>query len=336
MQTAFPQAMPGMMGGKASDKIYDGKISGVVTDASTSKPVEFANVVLYNSGKEKPLDGTLTDEKGSFKLKNIKNGKYKIIISFLGYKDYIADSIEISDKKLSADLGMIRFTVGAQTLKEVNVEAEQSLIETKIDRIVYNAEKDLTSKGGNAADVMRRVPMVSVDLDGNVMLQGTANIKVLINNKPSSIMASSIADALKMIPADEVEKVEVITSPSAKYDAEGTGGIINIITKKKNIQGISGSVNASVGTRSSNLFSNVNYRKDRFGTGINLGGFGYYGQGEQSTTRTTDYSLLTQSGDNRNYGAGPFIQWNGDYDINSKLKYDACEVQYPHRYRPSR
>src|SRR5258706_6172223 len=157
---------------------------------------------------------------------------------------------------------------------EANVQGENPLIETKIDKLVYNADKDLTPKGGNATDVLRKVPMVTVDLDGNVMLQGTNNVKILINNKPSSIMASSVGDAMKMIPADEIEKVEVITSPSAKYDAEGTGGIINIITKKKNIEGLSGAVNAGAGTRSSNLFGNLNYRTGRYGTGLNVGGFG--------------------------------------------------------------
>lgn len=314
---ALTHAQFGGFGG-SDNKIYDGKISGQLVDADSQQPVEIANVALYKAGSEKPIDGTVTDEKGNFKLKNIKPGYYKLSVSFLGYTTKDFDSLQITDKKPSVELGKISFEANTQVLKEAVVEGEKSLVETKIDKIIYNAEKDISVKGGNATDVLRKVPMVSVDLDGNVMLQGTQNIKVLINNKPSSIMASSIADALKMIPADEVEKVEVITSPSAKYDAEGTGGIINIITKRKNIQGLSGSIYAGAGTRSSNLFSGLNYRKDRFGTGLNIGGFGYRGKGSLSAVRTTDYSVLTQEGDNKNFGYGPYIQWTTDYDLNSK------------------
>lgn len=117
----------------------------------------------------------------------------------------------------------------SKLLKEATIVEEAPLIENQIDKLVYNASKDLTVKGGNAADVLRNVPMVTVDLDGNVELRGTQNIRVLINNKPSNIMAASVADALKMIPADEVDKVEVITSPSAKYDAEYLPAALSIL-----------------------------------------------------------------------------------------------------------
>ncbi len=312
----FPGGMG--LGGSSTPKIYDGKISGTVAEKNSGNPIEFANIALYESGKEKPLDGTVTDDKGNFKLKNIKNGFYKLTVTFIGFETKTFDSLEISDKKSSVDLGKIDIEAG-KTLNEVNVEEEKPLIETKIDKLVYNADKDITSKGGNATDVLRKVPMVTVDLDGNVMLQGTNNVKILINDKPSSIMAGTVGDAMKMIPADEIEKVEVITSPSAKYDAEGTGGIINIITKKKNIQGLSGMINFGVGTRSSNLFSNFSYRQGRFGTGLNLGGFGYTGTGNLSSTRTQNDTLVfSQSGKNKNIGAGPFVQWTTDLDLNSK------------------
>jgi len=311
------QSLPGF-GGGGNDKIYDGKIYGVIFDSLTRKPVELANIAIYNTGSDKPLDGTVTNDKGDFKFKNLKNGKYKVVASFLGFETRTIDSIEISDNKLTAAIGKIFIRPNARLLKEAVIETEAPLIETKIDKIVYNADKDMTSKGGNATDVLRKVPMVTVDLDGNPSMQGSTDVKVLINNKPSSIMASSISDALKMIPAYEIEKVEVITSPSAKYDAEGTGGIINIITKKKNIEGLSGAVNAGAGTRSSNLFGNLNYRSGRWGNGLNVGGFGWMGHGDISTTRTTDFSTLMQSGPNKSYGLGPFVQWTSDYDISSK------------------
>ena len=312
----FPGGLGG--GGSAPPKIYDGKISGFVSEKTSGKPIEFANIALYEKGSDKPADGTVTDEKGIFKLKNIKNGKYKLTVTFIGFEDMTFDSLEITDKKSAIDLGKIALAAG-KNLQEVEVVEEKPLIETRIDKLIYNVDKDITSKGGNATDVLRKVPMLTVDLEGNVMLQGTSNVKILINDKPSSIMAGTVADAMKMIPADEIEKVEVITSPSAKYDAEGTGGIINIVTKKKNIEGLSGMINLGIGTRSSNLFSNLNYRKERFGTGINVGGFSYTGNGDLETSRTSDDTLVFwQKGTNKSIGIGPYVQWTTDYDLNSK------------------
>lgn len=321
--------MPGgMMGGGNTPKIYDGKITGSAVDAATAKYVEFANVALYKmTDTIKPVDGTVTDEKGAFKLKDIKPGKYRVTVSFIGYKNHNTDSIVITDKKPVIELGKILMQPNSKLLKEATIVEEAPLIENQIDKLVYNASKDLTVKGGNAADVLRNVPMLTVDLDGNVELRGTQNIRVLINNKPSNIMAASVADALKMIPADEVDKVEVITSPSAKYDAEGTGGIINIITKRKTMQGMSGSVNVGAGTRSSNLFGNINYREGRFGIGANVGGFGYFGNGNLNTQREDINSAvntyLWQQGPNTILGMGPYAQITSDYDINSKNSLNA-------------
>ena len=188
---------------------------------------------------------------------------------------------------------------------------------------MYNAENDQTTRGGDATDVLKRVPLLSVDLDGNVSLRGSSNIRVLINNKPSAIAASSIADALKQIPADQIKTVEVITSPSAKYDAEGSGGIINIITKQNNLSGGTLGIDASVGTRSSNLSLQGSYRTGKMG--FSLGGFGraqYNVPGSFSNLQIIKdglgnmQSVTTQSADTRlNQGFGrSVLGW--DYDIN--------------------
>lgn len=167
------------------------------------------------------------------------------------------------------------------------VTGQAALIEEKVDRLVFNADKDITAKGGDASDVLKRVPMLSVDLDGNVSLRGSQNIRVLINNKPSTIVAANVADALKQLPADMIKSVEVITSPSAKYDAEGAAGIINIVTKKNTLHGLTLNVDAGAGLRASNLGLNGSYRQGKLG--LTLGGFGraMYNRASSTLDQTT-------------------------------------------------
>lgn len=173
------------------------------------------------------------------------------------------------------DLGKIQLETEAVALQEVTVTGQRDLFEEKVDRTIYNAENDKTLIGGDATDVMRRVPMLSVDMDGNVSMRGSSNILVLINGKQSAIVASNVADALKQIPAEEIKSIEVITSPSAKYDAEGTGGVINIVTKKNNLQGATLNINSSAGLRGSNLGLNASLKRGKMGW--TLGGFGRAG-----------------------------------------------------------
>ena len=272
------------------------KILGYIIDSAGTVAVEYANIALINKDTKKPVDGTIADDKGKFSLAKVATGNYRLSISFIGYKSKVIDNITI-EKGKDVDLGVIKLTPQTKMLAGVTVTAEKALIEEKVDRLVYNAEKDMLAKGGDASDVLKKVPMLTVDLDGNVSLRGTTNIKVLINNKPSTIVASSIADALKMIPADLIKTVEVITSPSAKYDAEGSAGIINIITKKSSIEGLTLNLDSGVGLRASNLGLNGSYRSGKFG--MTLGGFGrlLYNKSAATLDQTTvknGVSLLTQ------------------------------------------
>lgn len=307
----------------------NGKITGYVIDSAATKAVEFANVGLINKSNNKPVDGTTCDEKGKFTLKNIAKGNYKLMITFIGFKTYINDNIIIEEKGSNIDLGVIRLSQNVQTLEEVTVMGQKALIEDKVDRLVYNAEKDATSNGGDATDVLKKVPMLSVDLDGNVSLRGNSNVKVLINNKPSSIMAASVADAMKQIPADMIKSVEVITSPSARYDAEGSSGIINIITKKNNLQGLTLNLDSSVGIRGGNLMLGGNYRKGKMG--FSLSGFGranynINGAFENSQTTTSENGekfVNTQLAETRNRGAFGQYRLGWDYDINKQNSLSA-------------
>ena len=291
------------------------KILGYIIDSAGTVAVEYANIALINKDTKKPVDGTIADDKGKFSLAKVATGNYRLSISFIGYKSKVIDNITI-EKGKDVDLGVIKLTPQTKMLAGVTVKAEKALIEEKVDRLVYNAEKDMLAKGGDASDVLKKVPMLTVDLDGNVSLRGTTNIKVLINNKPSTIVASSIADALKMIPADLIKTVEVITSPSAKYDAEGSAGIINIITKKSSIEGLTLNLDSGVGLRASNLGLNGSYRSGKFG--MTLGGFGrlLYNKSAATLDQTTvknGVSLLTQQSSDAQVN-GLFGRYNLGFD----------------------
>jgi outer membrane receptor protein involved in Fe transport len=293
------------------------KISGTISDSTSNKPVEFATIALNDPTTNKPIDGTIADEQGKFTITKVADGNYILSITFIGFNTKTV-LVTVGDKK-EIDLGTIQISPTAQVLKEVTVEGERALIEERVDRTIYNAENDQTAKGGDATDVLKRVPLLTVDMDGNVSLRGNQNITVLINNKPSTIVASSVADALKQIPADQIKTVEVITSPSAKYDAEGSAGIINIVTKKNNLQGLTLGVDVGAGNRGSNLGLNGNYRKGKMG--FSLGGWGranYNVKGSFENEQITANGINIQSSNTRNRGIFGNYNFGWDYDINDK------------------
>jgi outer membrane receptor for ferrienterochelin and colicin len=295
-----------------------GKISGTIKDAENSNPVEFATVALVDPATNKPVDGTIADAKGKFLIKDVANGNYVVAISFIGYET-IKREVQISDAKSNVDLGTVSLSFTTEVLEAVTVEGQKSIIEERVDRLVYNAENDNTAKGGDASDVLKRVPLLTVDLDGNVSIRGSENIRVLINNRPSTITAGSIADALKQIPADEIKSVEVITSPSSKYDAEGTTGIINIITKKTVLEGATLNINGSVGNRGSNLGLRGGYKKGKLG--LSVGGWGRTGYntlGSFENTQITSLNTNAQTADTRSNSLMANYSFGIDYDFNAK------------------
>lgn len=322
----------GLNGGPAAPKAT-GRISGTVVDAKNQLPVQYATIGLLDANTGKAVDGTMTDEKGKFLLNKVAYGSYKLEISFIGYEARTVSDLSVSASKDVINLGNLALNVNATALKEVTVEGQRAMFEERVDRTVYNAENDATNRGGDAADVLRKVPMLSVDLEGNVSLRGSQNIRVLINNRPSTITAGSVADALKQIPADMIKSVEVITSPSAKYDAEGSSGIINIITKKNTLQGATLNIDAGAGLRGSNLGLNGSYRKGKMG--FSLGGFGRAGynvkgrfENEQTTKENGVAQQTTlQSADTRNNMMFGRYSLGWDWDINEK-NYINASVQY--------
>ncbi|MDA9555215.1 TonB-dependent receptor [Pelobium sp.] len=316
-------------GAGATQSSIVGKISGTILDSLTRKPVDYATISLSKSGQTKSTNGSLADEKGFFKIDNIKPGKYRVTISFIGYTSKVIEPVETTLSKPDLNLGTIILAPNSKVLKEVTVVGETAVIENKIDKVVYNAEKDVTSAGGNATDVLRKVPLLSVDYEGNVSLRGSSNVRVLINGKPSGVMAGNIGDALKAIPADQIKNVEVITSPSAKYDAEGTSGIINIITKKNNLEGLSGSLNSSVGTRQNNANFNLNAKKGRFALSTNVGGNYSWPAASRLTFNSIGNNFVnTQTGTNQterlagNGSVGVDYDFNNYNSFNSTLKFN--------------
>ncbi len=296
-----------------------GKISGTVIDSITKKPLDYATVSLFHSGGKAPITGVLTDEKGAFKLNNLTPGKYKIVLSFIGYPAKTIDPVLTTPSKPDNNMGTILLAPNTKILNQVVVNGNRAdpIIENHIDKLVYNAEKDVASAGGNASDMLRKVPMVAVDINGNLSLRGDPNVRVLINGKPSGALSSSMADVLRTIPSDQIKSIEVITSPSAKYDAEGSAGIINIITKQSSVSGVSGAFSGGAGTRQNNANANINYKQNRFSITGNLGGNYAYPQSTVLNFNSTGASFLnTQNGTSSTVRKGYIGAVTVSYDFN--------------------
>ncbi|GAB2839656.1 TonB-dependent receptor [Ferruginibacter profundus] len=260
--------------GKAQEttKNTGGSISGKITDSASAKPIEYATITLFAEGNKKPVNGAVTNTEGSYKLTEVEPGNYKILVECLGYQSYTINNIQVVKKNgvtIIPSIVLIKKTV---LLQGVTVSSSAGLIENKIDKLVFNAEKDLTSQSGLATDILKKVPQVSVDVDGNVQLAGSSSIRFLINGKPSTAFGSSIADVLQSIPASQIKSIEVITNPGARYDAQGLGGIINIILKSSRVKGINGNISLTTGTLNENGSLNFNARKSNFGINAFMSG----------------------------------------------------------------
>jgi hypothetical protein len=243
-------------------------ISGKVFEKGNKIAIEYATVSFKNTTTNQ-LFGAMTDASGTFTFE-ITPGEYSGEIELMSYKKVV-----IAPKKYTENstLGAFILEGDISQLQDVVVIAEKSTVEIKLDKRVYNVGKDMMVKGGTVSDVLDNVPSVTVDTEGNVALRGNENVRILIDGKPSGLAGINVADALKLLPADAVEKVEVITNPSARYDAEGGGGIINIVLRKGKSNGVNGSIIVSTGDPENygvstslnkkgsnfNLFSNFGY-----------------------------------------------------------------------------
>ncbi len=261
-----------------------GMLSGLVTSESNNQPLEFVNVVLFDRVDSALVSGAVTDKKGKFEIGSIPFGEYYLKYSLLGYKESRSAPFTIDSRHEEISLGTVSLIETPLALDEVAVTSSRITLNTSIDRKVYNVESDIMSKTGSASELLQNIPSIQVDIDGNVSLRGSTNVLILLNGKPSPLLGSNRAEVLEQMPANSIEKIEVITNPSAKYKPDGTSGIINIVLKKAVNTGLNGNVSGNVGNnRRYNAAVNFTYNPGTFDV------FGSYGiRQDDRNSFTTD------------------------------------------------
>lgn len=293
-------------------------LTGKVVDQTTKQPLEYATIILKNT-KTSKISGGITDEKGLFSVKTVV-GNYEISIEFISFKP-----VKFPAQNISADknFGTIQLKEDTNSLEEVVIIAEKTTVDIRLDKKVFNIGKDLSIRGGNASDVLGNVPSVQVDVEGNVSLRGNDNVTILIDGRPSALVGINGAEALRQIPAEAIERVEVITSPSARYDAEGTAGILNIILRKNQMKGFNGSMQLDLGIPErygSALNFNLRSKKWNFFTNT---GFRYNAVPGNAFNRNTDLSQTLQNAkleESRKFdrlGRSLFTSFGTEYSINN-------------------
>lgn len=243
--------------------IPEGLLTGQLIDNQTKQKIEYGNVVLFSMRDSSMAAGTISDSDGKFVLDKLRFGMYFLRASYIGYSDLVIDSIRLTPQSKQIDLGTLSLDESSIELGNIIVTGERDMIINNLDKKIINVEKDLTTIGGTGVDVVQNIPSVTVDVDGNVSYRGNQNIRILIDGKPSELLGLGSGDILSNIPASDIESIELVTNPSARYDPEGTGGILNIILKKRVAGGFNGTVSATAGTGDKyNGSLNVNYRSE--------------------------------------------------------------------------
>ncbi|NDV47069.1 TonB-dependent receptor [Paludibacter sp. 221] len=299
-------------------------LSGKVVDSQTSQPIDFANIALYKQGSETPWAGVVTDENGVFEITAIESGKYTMRISFVGYNAY-SRNFTVSDKDLN--FSIIRLTEDSNVLTEVEVVGQGSQMRFEIDRKVFSVDQNIASAGGSATEVLENIPSVEVDQEGNISLRNNESVEVWINGKPSGLTAENRAQILQQMPAESIESIEVITNPSAKFNPEGTAGIINLVLKKDRKAGYYGSVSVGAiypdgGRLGGNVGANINYSSSKIDAYANIGYRNMTRNGGSVSNlwnfNANDTTLLNQNNNNSSLHNGLFFRAGVDYHINDK------------------
>ena len=305
-----------------------GKITGKIVDAQTNETIPFASAILLDKKTKATIKIVQTDLDGAFILNNLPKGVFTFKASYVGFQTMVRDSVSISDQVTSVDFGSIKMKIAkGNLLNEVTVTAPKPTMQLGIDKKVFSVDQSIVSEGGSASDLLQNVPSVQTDMEGNVSLRGSAGVRVLIDGKPSLIAGGNVAQILQSIPASSIESVELITNPSAKYDAEGQSGIINIVLKRNKKLGFNGSLALTGGNRDNynantnlsfqnkkvNLYGNYSYRYgNRIGGGFN--NITYLNPSNPSVP--TGYA--DQFSDSRNLEKGHNVKAGLDYYLAEK------------------
>jgi len=221
-----------------------GVVTGRVAEEGTLDPMEYTTIAIYSLQDSSLVGGTISDPDGNFEVSKLPFGEYYVVTNFVGYNKKVIDPIYLSPDNIKVDLGLLEMSVNMHSISEVEVIADRKHVDYRLDKKIVNVSQNINATGGTAADVLENTPSVSVDIEGNVSLRGSGSFTVLIDGKPSVLEGS---DALQQIPASAIQNIEIITNPSARYDPDGNGGIINVVMKEKTGKGVNGIVNASAG-----------------------------------------------------------------------------------------
>lgn len=297
-------------------------VSGKITEAATGAPISYASIRLFTAIDSTLAGGGISDDAGDFEIE-INYGRYYAIIDFIGFQAFKSAVFELNSKNPVADLGNIRLSPSETSLNEVVIQAEKSTMELTLDKRVFNVGKDLSNAGGSASDILSNIPSVSVDQDGNVKLRGSDNVRILVDGKPSGLVSFKGSAGLQQLQGSMIEKVEIITNPSARYEAEGMAGIINIVLKKEKRQGFNGSFEVIAGQPDNyGLAANINYRHRKVNFFVNYG-VGWRDQPGRGTLYQEVYSgdttfILDQSSESHSKGWSNNIKGGLDLFLNPK------------------
>ncbi len=298
-------------------------ISGTVIDKTSGQPIEFVSVALLNKNDSITVRGVITDKKGKFSLENIQPGNYTVRYTYIGYNSTYAQKVTITSGQKDLNLGNIELSSEAKKLNEVVVTSAKTALNTSIDRKVYNVDQDIMSRSGAASDILKNIPSVEVDIDGQVSLRGSSNVMILINGKLSPLMGKTRAEVLQSLPANTIERIEVITNPSARYRPDGTSGIINIVLKKNTKLGWNGTVTGNAGNMDRyNGTLSLNYNPGK----INL--FGSYSIKQDNRNRTNKInrtyfdsagkasSYYNETGTSKQRPVSQVVNMGADFNLN--------------------
>ncbi len=295
-------------------------IMGKVIDDVSKSPIQYANIMLHKQDTDEAITGTISNERGRFHISPVAPGLYYVTVKFMGYEELRIDSLAITFAEPAAMLGQILIKPASLDGESVVVERERTTMEYKIDKKVINVGQDITSSSGTAVEVLENAPSVTVDIEGNVELRGSSNFTVLVDNRPSILEAN---EALQTIPASTIDNIEIITNPSAAYDPDGVSGIINIITKKNKLEGVSGIANLNAGMLGQ-LGADIllNYRNHKYTAYISAAYHTRAFEGQDtsfSQTQSSDTSAIfyaTQTGKRRFEHGGYRLRAGFDYNIS--------------------